>query len=540
MPEAIIAIPQSAQIAPPSTSWFRKVLHSDVAALSPFVLADFVAVGYGTLFVQTAAAPLWFPYSVLFCALLLAPPKKWWLFIIPTIPIRFIPAPHPSVPLWFVAANCANDILKATAAAVLVRRFKPALRLATLSEFATYIGIAVFFVPTVSAAAGAATRHLLGYPFLTSGYQWFLGNSLASLVLTPALLYWYFQGFRGLRIPRVELALGIIGFMLSLIITLKLAHSSFLPIALCIPFPFLVWAAVRLRPIGTSTALFIVALLGTARIGQGTLFFMGFGSKNLLFLQLFLFVISVPLLSLSILIEERNVVEEERRKSQQKLRQNYEEVRYLTGKLISAQEDERRKIALELHDNLGQHLALLMSYIETLRRYTPDASTTALDVVRQAKEEAEEVAATVRELSHQLHSDVLQYVGLPAALRGVCRTLSEQHRMRFEVEADKLEEVSYDLNLCLFRIAQEALSNAIKHGGAEKVTLRLTRDIDQLRLQISDDGVGFNTSEQSSGLGLIGMRERVHMVNGTISIHSKPMGGTIIEVRVPCASVHQK
>ena len=537
MPSAIVASEQNAQDAGRSASWLRCILYVDVPRLFLFALAYFVAVGYGTLFVQTAAAPLWLPDSVLLFALLLAPSKKWWLFIITAIPIRFIPTPHPSVPFWFLAASCANDIVKAVLAAYLLRRLRPAFRLATLSQFAKYVGISVLLVPMLSAVAGATTRHLLGYAFWTSGYQWFLGDALANLILTPALLYWYFQGFRGWETGKAELALGTTGFVVSITLTLTLAHSSLLPIALCIPFPFLVWAAVRLRPIGTATALCIVALLGTARVAEGTLFVMGFESKNLLFLQLFLFVISIPLLSLSILVEERRTVENELRESQHALKQNYEEVQYLAGKLISAQEDERRRIALELHDDLGQRLALLAVHLEALKQNTSDASTTVHDLVRVTKDETQDIGASLRELSHQLHSSALQYLGLPAALRGLCRTHSQQHEISFQVEADELPGMPYDLSLCLFRIAQEALNNAIRHGKADRVVLRLICESNQISLEIRDNGTGFNVSGQPSGLGLIGMRERVRLVNGTISIDTKPMGGTTINVRVPLVSM---
>jgi len=122
--------------------------------ISLFAAAYLVAYGYGN-FSQTAASPLWFPDSVLLCALLLTPRREWWLYLAIAIPIRFIPAPHPAIPLWFLVATTANDVIKATFAAYLLRRLpNGSSHPATVPQLATFLGVGVFLLPSISAVAG--------------------------------------------------------------------------------------------------------------------------------------------------------------------------------------------------------------------------------------------------------------------------------------------------------------------------------------------------------------------------------------------------
>ena len=140
------------------------VIHiDDLRSLLLFALAYFAAYGYGSLFGQTSAAPLWFPDSVFRCALLLTPLRKWWIYLLAAFAIRLIPGLHLPVPYWFLFATCMNDLLKG-------------------------LGVAVLLVPVLSVFGGAAARRVLGYAFWPAWSQWFLGNAIANLVLTPALL----------------------------------------------------------------------------------------------------------------------------------------------------------------------------------------------------------------------------------------------------------------------------------------------------------------------------------------------------------------
>jgi len=512
----------------------RRALTVKPVRLILFALAYLIAYAYGN-YSQTSASPLWFPDSVLLCALLLTPRREWWSFLVVAVPVRFLPLPYQTVPIWFLFATTANDLIKATVTAYLLRRLpNGSSHPETMSQFATFLGVAVFLVPSLSAVAGAASRHLLGYEYWASWYQWFLGDGLANVVLTPTLLYWSSARFRAIRTRRAELVVWLAGFAASLVLAFALARSVYAPIAFCIPVPFLIWAATRFGLIGASTPLSVIALAATVILNDNSpLFSMGFESHSLLFLQLFLFVIAVPMLALAILIEERSSAEKNLRLSEEKLRQNYEEVRYLAGKLITAQGDERKRIALELHDDVVQRLALLAIQIANLDESVPRDMTQAHRVLSELRQETDQAAFSLRELSHQLHSSALQYVGLPEALQGLCWTLSQRHQIAIRVEAEPLQRSSYDINLCLYRVAQEALSNIVKHSGARKVIVMLAQGANSVQMEIRDNGIGFDPEERSTGLGLISMRERVRLQNGAIQISSEESCGTTIRVQVP-------
>jgi len=500
-----------------------------------FAVAYLAACWYVSLFSQTTAAPLWFPDSVLLCALLLTSSKRWWLYLVVAVMIRVIPAPSPAVPNWFLFATIANDVLKAVSAAYLLQRFTPgSIRLSNLRTTANYLGIAVILTPTLSAFGGAFARRELGYAFWPAWNQWFLGDALANLVLTPALLYWCWGLYRELHPRRLEILVWIIGFAICLYYSIPLIHSDYSSIALYVPVPFLIWAATRFGPIGASSALSLIALVSMFHVSNGEgLFLANLASQNVLFVQLFLAVMSVPVLSVAILIEERSFVEIRLRESQKKLSENYDRARDLAAKLINAQEDERKRIALELHDDIAQRLSLLSNELDTWKRELSVGMTKERERLSSLKQSTEEVGTAVHDLSHQLHSSVLHHLGLAKGLRGLCKTMSQQHHIVVDVEADEVLKIPSDISLCLYRVAQEALSNSVKHGRAKRIAVQLFQNAGMLCLIVKDEGIGFDLATSSNGLGLVSMQERLRMLEGTLAIISSPGKGTIIEAVVP-------
>lgn len=509
----------------------------DLRNLLVFAVAYSAASDYASLFGQTTASPLWFPDSVLLCALLLTPFGKWWLYLVVALPIRFVPASSSLVPNWFLFATYANDVLKAVFAAYFLRRItRGSIRVSNLRTTMAYLGIAVFLTPMLSAFGGAATRRALGYPFWPAWNQWFIGDALANLVLTPALLYWGWGRYRELR-PRVlEILVWIVAFAFSFYYTISLIRSNYSPIALYAPVPFLIWAATRFGPIGASTALSLIGLLSMVHFagGQGP-FSVSLEPQHVLFVQLFLAVMSVPVLFVAILIEQRSAVETRLRESQEKLSENYDRARDLAAKLINAQEDERKRIALELHDDVGQRMSLLSIELDQLGTELPTRMTLERARVASLKRGTEEVAVAVHDLSHQLHSSVLHYLGLAKGLRGLCQTISQQHHIVVDLRADEVSDLPSDISLCLFRVAQEALSNAVKHGRAKQIAVQLIQNASSLRLIVKDDGIGFDSTTHSNGLGLFSMQERLRILEGTFTLTSSPGQGTMIEavVRLP-------
>jgi PAS domain S-box-containing protein len=229
----------------------------------------------------------------------------------------------------------------------------------------------------------------------------------------------------------------------------------------------------------------------------------------------------------------------ERRRAEQGLRASQDELRVLTGRLLQAQETERRRIARELHDDLNQGLALLAVELDLLGRNLPESVADARERVQQLAGRVKLLSSSVHDLSHQLHPSKLEQLGLVAALRALCRELSSSHGVPLEFTHHEVPGgFSEDAGLCLYRIAQEALGNVIKHSKARRAAVELTAGADGVCLRVSDDGAGFDPGQVAAkgGLGLVSMRERLRLVGGTLSIESEPAGGTRIVVRVPSSA----
>jgi signal transduction histidine kinase len=215
--------------------------------------------------------------------------------------------------------------------------------------------------------------------------------------------------------------------------------------------------------------------------------------------------------------------------------------RDLAGRLIASQEEERTRIARDLHDGVCQDVAAISVDLTHLRQ-TPGSiqSGEVQDVLSSLQRRTGSLAESLRLLSHGLHSSVLHHVGLVAALQSHCAEVERQHHVEvtFAVDGD-VEPADRSTALSLFRIAQEALGNAVRHGRARhaRVTLGLTAH--HLRLEVVDDGDGFDLAHarQNGGLGLVSMEERARLVHGDVTIESSPGFGTAVLVRIPAEVV---
>ena len=207
----------------------------------------------------------------------------------------------------------------------------------------------------------------------------------------------------------------------------------------------------------------------------------------------------------------------------------------VSGKLIEAQEQERRRIARELHDDIGQRLALLAIELAQLQQRSSNPSEFH-ERIGKLQLLTSEIAADIQSLSHELHSSRLQYLGLAAALRGFCQEFSGQQKVEVDFKTHDLPtSLSPDISLCFFRVLQEALHNAAKHSGVRHFEVRLWGTPDEIHLTISDSGVGFDleSTKADRGLGLISMQERLKLLHGILSVESQPQRGTTIHASVP-------
>ncbi len=213
----------------------------------------------------------------------------------------------------------------------------------------------------------------------------------------------------------------------------------------------------------------------------------------------------------------------------------------VSRRLIEAQEQERARIARELHDDLSQRMALLQIGISQFKQNLPSLSPQAKQELEKVAQTTREISSELRNLSHRLHPSKLDTLGLVASLEGFCREFSGQYNVQVKfVHHDAGRKIPKDLALCLFRIVQEALRNVAKHSGGTEAKVVLSGLEDRIDLSISDEGVGFEpaSAKGNFGLGLISMQERLRLVGGHLLVESEPSHGTRIHVRVPLSDTN--
>lgn len=218
-------------------------------------------------------------------------------------------------------------------------------------------------------------------------------------------------------------------------------------------------------------------------------------------------------------------------------KRNEEALKHLGSRLIAAQEEERKRIARELHDDLNQRMAVLSIELDQLSQKTRN-SLGLQNRLHKMQLQAQEISSDIHRLSYKLHPSKLDHLGLTAALKSLCEelTLTQNGKLRVHFHQSKVPaDLRKDVTLCLFRIAQETLRNSVKHSAADSVQVVLTKTYNSIRLSISDNGCGFDTSSElmDKGLGFISMHERLRLVGGEIKIRSRPLHGTRIDVVIP-------
>jgi signal transduction histidine kinase len=246
----------------------------------------------------------------------------------------------------------------------------------------------------------------------------------------------------------------------------------------------------------------------------------------------------------ALLVQRRNRrrVEVALRESEGKARGSYDEVRELAGRLITAREEERARIARDLHDDIGQRVASLSIGLSRAQRHIADESNPSRQALSALEQQTTKLSADLRHLSHELHPRALEHLGLLEALRERCDDFTQDRGIAVRLDvSDSWPHVSDALALCLYRVAQEALRNVAIHARARQVTVRLDRLDGQLTMQVIDDGCGFdpkNATASRKGLGLISLAERVRMLGGELAITADPGSGTCLAVSLPAGESH--
>jgi two-component system sensor histidine kinase UhpB len=291
-----------------------------------------------------------------------------------------------------------------------------------------------------------------------------------------------------------------------------------------IPLPILLWAAVRFGSVGTclSITAFVCVSSWCTFMGEGP-FLRSISISRVTVLQVAWIMVSAPLLCLAAVVSERKAALED-------LKIAHAELQQFTPRLISAQEKEKQRISRDLHDDIGQRLALLRVGLDMLDETIPFERAAEHAQMRSLLSQLDDLVIDVHNISHQLHSSKLELLGLSAALKGVCQQLADQYGTAIDLTTQKLPEtLPEELSLCFYRTAQEGLMNALKHSESRRIDVSLDCRGQILRMRIKDFGIGFDPSVLGKGLGLVTMQERLRMVGGVLRVNSVQGKGTELE-----------
>jgi len=210
-------------------------------------------------------------------------------------------------------------------------------------------------------------------------------------------------------------------------------------------------------------------------------------------------------------------------------------VEKLGGRLIHAQEKERSKIARELHRYLDS-LAVLAIDLDRFGQNPPESLAEAGQQIGEARQQVKYIVSDIQALWCRLHSSTLEYVGLTAAAASFCKELSNRQKVKIDFHCEGIpKELPKEISLCLYRVLQEALQNAIKHSRSRNFEVSLSGESNEIQLTVRDWGIGFDPEEamKGPGLGLISMKERLKLVDGELVIESQPQQGATIYARTP-------
>lgn len=240
-------------------------------------------------------------------------------------------------------------------------------------------------------------------------------------------------------------------------------------------------------------------------------------------------------------ISEHVETEQSLRASEHDLATSRQELRDLAARLLTVQEEERRRISRDLHDDINQRLAMLIVQAESLESNLPPSADDCSKELRSIQDRLTELSDDVRHLAYQFHPSILDDLGLTVALQRLLDECAVRANLHGSFEASPTPlTVPQTVATCLYRIAQESLANVMKHAQAHTVTVSLATTEEAITLTVQDDGVGFDTQQLADshrGLGLISMAERLRLVHGTVAIDSTPHQGTRLYVKVPHAEI---
>lgn len=337
----------------------------------------------------------------------------------------------------------------------------------------------------------------------------------------------------GWRWRTVAIAMLLLG-ALGVIWGMDWADGVMTPLLVLAPIPLLIWALIVFGVSGASVCMLLVAVLAMqlSMAGVGPFAFWT-PERNLITAQVWTLGTSCALLFLGALSEQKL-------SNHLKLQQAYRRLGEVTGRMLVVQEEERTRIARDLHDDVNQSLAAISICLSSLRNQIPDAERHS---VVELQEQLLTVSNDIRSISHELHPSILRFTGLASALDAFCIKRNARGALRVRCRIESPPRLGDDRELSLFRIVQEAVNNVDKHAHASTAHVLVTVRGEQLLLRVDDDGIGMplaGSMPAAPGLGMISMEERARLLGGSLQIGSSPLGGTRVEVRFPLGDAATK
>jgi signal transduction histidine kinase len=517
-----------------------------IRGLMLLAVAYYAGGRIGFLF-QSESVPqsvLWLPNSILLAVLMVSPGRRWASLLAAVFPVQLLVAWQSNAPLTTMSLLFVTNVTDAMLGAALWKRVaRGNATPRTLKLMLGFLFLAAAAPTLLLSFADAAITVATGW---AHDYWLAYGTRARANVLTNAIFVPMAATILAARPEELRIAWRtrfgegaalLLGLVAAAIFAFSWTTPSASAVALAyLPLPFLLWSAARFGVAMTSVVLLALAYLTTWLALHGVEGVAMYPPAEIVQgLQLQLLAIAVPTLCFAAVVQERTEASSALAESQRALHHSVKEISDLAGRLLTAEEAERTRIARDLHDDVGQQLATLSIALSGMKRRLPANSAMHEDVVTLQRH-ALAAADGIRALSHELHPAVLRHAGLLPAIRELCTQFARRGTVRAELRVDARDlHVSNAVALCLYRVTQEALRNAERHAKAREVQVRLGMLSDAVELTIADDGRGFTQDDarRAGGLGLTSIDERVRLVHGAVRVDSTPGHGTRVTVRVP-------
>jgi signal transduction histidine kinase len=526
---------------------FAKLRLVESRWLAPIIVATGYFLGaHAAFLVGTLSdrifAPFWPPNAILFCGLLLTRPNRWAGILAAVFPAHLLAESYVGMSatamIWAYVTNCTVAIVNA----LVLRRLSTPPWFGSMRNAGIYIASTAGIVPAIVALAGAFVPILGGaaaadYPYYW--VSWYVGNALACLTIGHIILVWSEAGGDNIwSVPwleAVEALLFVVGLIVASLLSLYFAghfvESAFRPAILYAPLLIVLWGSARFGEKGASVSILVLTMTSIWMTLNGhSPFVAATAEKSVVALQLFIFGIAIPVILFSAAID--------------RLRAAKRTTHKLVNSVLAAQDGERRRIARELHDSTAQNLVganLMIAHLTSDPKAQNHAAMEEIgSVLQQSIQE-------LRLLSQVLHPPRLEERGLRPALEQYVAGFIERSGIQVDLAiADSIGRLPSEIELVLYRVIQEALTNVERHSGSKTASIRLkkrkTRTSDTIVLAVEDKGRGMpagqvrshNSMKATRGIGLESMRERVEDIGGSLKV-SSTSGGMLVSAIVPLA-----